>query len=377
MSSTSTAQMVSEPSRRASILLLDGTGQETKVIETLLRDEGHEVSVSQGLDEAEKQVASGRHTCILVMEGVDHAGLSRIVAVSGARKASIVVIGGTPRTKEQIDRLHLADDWVHTSQVESELVHRIARVIARRGRESSLENKVSSMPIDSESFSLIVHDLRTPLNVVYLTLLMLRQTAPKNDPQFGQDLMLVEESFRQLERMLSMLTDYYRLFEPISIVAAQEFSPRRLVDELLEGLTMKGGLKLSPVEVAIDDTCPRVVSLDPIKARLAITYALSNASSAALGKPIRLAMRGVPGRWLVEVTIPQAPPSTFRTGVLSSRLYQRLCGVAAERRGMDLAIASKVSELFGGEARLEQVESTATRIVLDWPERLSEAAANN
>jgi signal transduction histidine kinase len=376
--SSSKAQVASEPSRRASILLLDGTGQETNPIESLLRNEGHDVSVSPGLDEVEKQLASGRHTCILVMEGVDYARVSRIVAASGARETSVVVItDGMPRTQEQYDRLSLADDWVHTSRVEAELVHRISSVLARRTRKSSSTDNNSSMPIDSESFSLIVHDLRTPLNVVYLTLLMLRQTAPKNDPQFGQDLMLVEESFRQLQRMLLMLTDYYRLFEPINSLAIQEFSPRRLIDELLEGLTMKDGVKLSPVDVAIDDSCPHVVSLDPIKAKLAITYALTNASSAASGKPIRLAMRGVPGRWLVEVVVPQTPPSTYRAGALSSRSYQRLCGVAAERRGMDLAIATKVSELFGGEARLDQIPNSSTLIVLDWPERLTESSGND
>jgi signal transduction histidine kinase len=368
---SSTVQTASDLSRRASILLLDGTGQDTNPIESLLRGVGHDVSVSRGLDEAERQVASDHPTCILVMEGVDPAGLSRIIAASGARAASIIVItDGSPGTKEQIDRLRLADDWVHASRIEDELVHRIAHVLDRRASKSSLDGKNSTMPIDSDSFSLFVHDLRTPLNVVYLTLLMLRQTAPKNDPQFSHDLMLVEESFRQLERMLSMLTDYFRLFEPANSLAAQEFSPKRLVDELLEGLVMKGGVKLSPVEVLIEDSCPRVVSVDQMKARLAIMYALINASAAAAGKPIRLAMRGTPGRWLVEVTIPQTPPSTFRAGALSSKSYQRLCGVAAERRGMDLAIASKVSELFGGDARLDQVQDSATLIVLDWPERL-------
>jgi hypothetical protein len=37
---------------------------------------------------------------------------------------------------------------------------------------------------------------------------------------------------------------------------------------------------------------------------------------------------------------------------------------------MDLAIAAKVSELFGGSARLDVVEGQGSTIVLDWPARV-------
>jgi hypothetical protein len=57
--------------------------------------------------------------------------------------------------------------------------------------------------------------------------------------------------------------------------------------------------------------------------------------------------------------------------MLGPSSFERLCGFAAERRGMDLAIAAKVSELFGGSARLELTASRGTVVVLDWPERLA------
>jgi hypothetical protein len=45
----------------------------------------------------------------------------------------------------------------------------------------------------------------------------------------------------------------------------------------------------------------------------------------------------------------------------------------AERRGLDLAIAARVSEMFGGTARLDAVEDRGTTVVLDWPTRLPTA----
>ncbi|MDR3634415.1 MAG: hypothetical protein P4L84_11470, partial [Isosphaeraceae bacterium] len=60
--------------------------------------------------------------------------------------------------------------------------------------------------------------------------------------------------------------------------------------------------------------------------------------------------------------------------VLRSQAFERLCGTAAERRGMDLAIAARVTELFHGSARLD-VAAGGTTLVFDWPERLPDGSA--
>jgi signal transduction histidine kinase len=38
---------------------------------------------------------------------------------------------------------------------------------------------------------------------------------------------------------------------------------------------------------------------------------------------------------------------------------------------MDLAIVARITELFGGTARLDLVEGHGTVVVLDWPARVS------
>jgi hypothetical protein len=55
---------------------------------------------------------------------------------------------------------------------------------------------------------------------------------------------------------------------------------------------------------------------------------------------------------------------------LSPTGFVRLCGSAAERRGMDLAITAKVTESFGGSARLDAEPGRRTTLVIDWPARL-------
>jgi signal transduction histidine kinase len=105
---------------------------------------------------------------------------------------------------------------------------------------------------------------------------------------------------------------------------------------------------------------------------MAIEYALINANAAAQESPIRLTLRGDPDRWIVEVSVDRPPPSSVTSVQLRSQVFERLCGSAAERRGMDLAIAARITELFGGSARLEVVDGRGTTLILDWPARITD-----
>jgi signal transduction histidine kinase len=225
------------------------------------------------------------------------------------------------------------------------------------------------VPIDTRFTSLLVHDLRTPLNVIGLSLRLIEQALPTDDPDVAEDLRFIDENFHALERMLAQLGDYARLFEPGLNLVLSEFSPWRLVEELLENRPARPPRKQAPVHLDIQTSCPDVALLDQARARVALDYALANASAAAGVEPIRLLLRGAPERWIIEIGVDRPPPCSVQSIELRSDAFERLCGSAAERRGMDLAIAARVSELFGGTARLEAVEGRGTSIILDWPAR--------
>jgi signal transduction histidine kinase len=278
----------------------------------------------------------------------------------------LVVVGESADPLALANRLAEADDWVGRRVLDPELPARVARLLKRR--EASLA--VMAGPADPQFFALVVHDLRSPLNVIGLSLRMIQQSVPKGDPELEEDLRYVSENFYLIERMLAQLSDYYRLFDAESQLTLAPFSPRRMVDELIAFVSARSRGKASPFRVDVRPTCPGEVHLDLLRAQQAIRYALANASAASNGTPVRLTMGGGPNRWVVEVAIDQPPPETVTSVTLAPRSFERLCGFAAERRGMDLAIAAKVSELFGGSARLDVVEGQGTTIVLDWPARL-------
>lgn len=229
-----------------------------------------------------------------------------------------------------------------------------------------------SIQLTSRFLSLIVHDLRTPLNVMTLTLRLIDQAAPQDATQLSEDLRVVHENVGQIERMLAYLTDYCRLVDDPPALSAIPFDPRRLVSELVEEQASRSDGK-AQVRLEVRSGCPREVTLDQVRARLAVQHALNNALAAADGAAVTAALDGRPGRLLVEVTIDRPPPATVHPIQLRSDLYERIFGVAQERRGLDLAIAARVSELFGGTARLEIVDARGSRITFDWPDRLPAA----
>ena len=286
---------------------------------------------------------------------------------------TLVVVGEDADLPSPGERLAEADDWVSRRALAKELPARVARLLKRQGMTAVKEKPDSSLPIDSQFFALVVHDLRTPLNVIGLSLRMISQAIPKGDADLDEDLRFVEENFKQIERMLTQLSEYYRLFESEGPMTPTEFNPRRLVEELLEYLATKTGAKRCPVVIDAGSSCPAEVALDPLRARLAIQYALVNATAACNGGPIRLTMRGGPDRWVTEVAIDHPAPASVQSVALSPRSFERLCGFPAERRGMDLAIAARVSELFGGSARLDVVENKGSTVVLDWPARFADS----
>jgi signal transduction histidine kinase len=223
------------------------------------------------------------------------------------------------------------------------------------------------MKLPPRLLSTIVHDLRTPLNVIFLSLQIIKQAIPGDDPELSSDLGVVTENVNQIKEMLSCIGEYGKLLDDRVRLTVGPCDPRWLMSGVLEGPDEE-----SPAaRLEIRDGCPPEVETDVARARLAIQMALANARAAAGSDPVRVVLGGSPDRLVIEVAVDRPPPSMVRPIALRPDLTERLFGAEADRRGLDLAIAARVSELFGGSARLEVDEGRGTRVVLDWPARLA------
>jgi signal transduction histidine kinase len=226
------------------------------------------------------------------------------------------------------------------------------------------------LQLNSKFLSLVIHDLRTPLNVIGLTVRLINQAIPKGDPELQEDLSVLQENVAQIERMLTSLTDYCRLLDDSLGVRREACDPRRMLAEVVEERQARDPSERNPVLLDIRAECPPVVELDPFLARLSMRHAIANAAAAADGTQVHVSAGGSPERLVIECGVNRPPPASVHPVRLRPDIYERLFGTVHERRGLDLAIAARVSELFGGSARLDVFEGRGTSVILDWPARL-------
>jgi len=278
---------------------------------------------------------------------VAFGGLVEAARERGIPTLAVVRPGGDPLSV--VERVRGFDDWVAREAVERELPARVSGLLERAERSG----RALTSSIAPRFLALVVHDLRTPLNVIGLTIRVIAQSCPQQNAEFEEDLSLLQENARQIERMLAQLGDYCRLLEGESPVVGVEFDPQRFLSDFLEDRQSRSGAETTPVRLEVTEQAPREVALDPNRARLAIQHALANAIAAAGKTPVRLRSSGRPGRWVIEFIVDQPPPKTVSSQEIRPEKFERLAGSPAERRGLDLAIAARISTMFGGTTRLE------------------------
>ena len=225
------------------------------------------------------------------------------------------------------------------------------------------------MSFDPRFLMLVIHDLRNPLNVIGLTHRMLADSTIGLDPVAREDLDILGENARQLERMLRQLSDYARLAETAGRDHPLPFDPARLVAEVVEDHNARAPSGSPEVRSAAAPGMPPRVVLDPSRARLAIQSAITSAVVGAEGRPVRVVVGGVEGggRVVIRVVAEAPPRETVVPASLRGDHFDRLVGTPMERIGLELAVVAKVSELFGGEARLELAPGASSTVVIEWP----------
>jgi len=362
--------------RIPTLLVLDETDGVSSPLASLLESRGHRVVSAGSGPEAIDLLQRDSPALAIVARDSTETGMAccrgdeiRMAARSlGIPLLEVVEPEAGPG--DWIDQSEGNEDWVVRGCTPRELDARIARLL-RRVEAGPTGSQTKGSPIDAQFCSLLVHDLRTPLNVIVLSLNMIEHSLPRNDPDVEESIRFIKENYRQIEQMISQLSDYARLFETSTPLSVSEFEPRRLVEALVESNKSRPQSRMSPVVLDIQPTCPTEASLDQLRARMAIEYALLNASAASEGGPVRLTLRGEPQRLVIEVANDQPPRASVTSHRLESHVIERLCGSPGERRGMDLAIAVRITEMFGGTARLEAVKGRGTTVILEWPTRIN------
>ncbi len=225
-------------------------------------------------------------------------------------------------------------------------------------------------PLTAKLLSLIVHDLRNPLNAVNLSLQVIDQEVPPGCPELQDDLGMLKENVTQLERMLRHLADYARLIEEPLTLRPLPFDPRRLLTDMVaEQSSRVPGGTASQLGLELRPGCPTEVELDQSRSHMAIHHLIANAVASAEGAPVRIVAGGGAGRLVVEAAVDRPPHPSTEPVALRPDQFERLMGTPAARVGLELGIVAHISELFGGTARLAVNRGQGTSVILEWPVR--------
>lgn len=346
-----------------SVLIFDQEAKIASRIAALLGIDDSPGSIHKTSEGFQNALRRGRPSLAVIVLGSASPGIPASSNLGrSARDLGIPTLAVAESTPDSV-RISSFDDWVSAEAIDRELAIRAARLVESRS--------VSTLPaIDPHFLALVVHDLRTPLNVIGLTIRAIGQSTPHPSAEFEEDLTFLQENARQIDRMLAQLADYCRLVEGESNAhsgQAFEFDPRRFLSDFIEDRQSRPGVETTPVRLELAEQSPAEVKLEQTRARLALQHAVANAVAAAGEGAVRVRSSGKADRWVIEIIVDRPPPPTVQSVDLRPGTFERLAGVAAERRGLDLAIAARVSELFGGSARLEIESGRRSTIILEWP----------
>ncbi len=236
-----------------------------------------------------------------------------------------------------------------------------------RFRKSTPESKMPTISHDLSAglLRLIAHDLRTPLNVISLSLRMIDESA-RSEGLEVTDIEIAEQNVRQLARILNVISDLARVAEGSSASEPAKLVPDRWITEVAQSVTVDDH---NVVAVTVDSSCPQEVWIDQGTARIAVEHAIENAIASAEGAPVTVKGFGEGGMWGVDITIDRVSVSKPETFEIDPDFpLDQWIGSNNRRPALDLFLTARICRALGGKTIIAVSpvdQRTTTRLI--WP----------
>jgi K+-sensing histidine kinase KdpD len=241
--------------------------------------------------------------------------------------------------------------------------------MALKFRKSTCESKMPTIPIPQDLSAwllrLIAHDLRTPLNVISLSLRMIDESVRSEGLEIA-DIDVAEQNVCQLARILNVVSDLARVIEGSAACEPAKLVPGRWIAEIAQSVPVDS---LVEVSVTIDPSCPAEVWIDQATARIALEHAIAGAIAAAEGAPVAIKAVGTGDMWGVDITTERASISKPETYEIDPDFpLDQWIGSNTRRASLDLFLTARICRSLGGKTIVEvspEDKQSTTRIV--WP----------
>ncbi len=138
---------------------------------------------------------------------------------------------------------------------------------------NTIETRLTNALPHSEVLRLLIHDLRTPLNVIGLALRLL---ADSSDSEMMREVEFAESSVQQMVRILKLVGELARAVDPKTLAASVRVNVREWVQGVVASVAQEVG-----VVVNFEESLPESVELHEQLAKSAVRLAYENAMAAS------------------------------------------------------------------------------------------------
>lgn len=258
--------------------------------------------------------------------------------------------------------LEAVGHWVGMVAHRAELVERIARDAADRGRRVAAEELVT----------VLAHDLRNYLTPLRARIDLIRRRARReNRGREVQDADVASQELERLSRLIGDLLDVARLEQGIFAVEPEPFDLADLARQTAHALKTPA----TPVVVEAPDEV--VIIADPNRVRQALENLLANAlKHSPKGAPVTITVertKRAQAEWAVVTLTDQGPG--IAPDVLP-RLFDRFAaGSGSTGLGLGLYLARRIAEVHDGTLTVDSRPGEGARFRLALPAEASQDGA--
>jgi len=240
-----------------------------------------------------------------------------------------------------------------------EYSERLERMVEEKTRALLEAERLAAI---GEVVSMVVHDLRSPLQVIlYKTFLLKEKLKQLPIPSYERDsfkevLDSINEQVEYMNRMVSDLKDYARMVKPEHV----EVEFRKLVEEVLATFIIPENVK---VKVTVQEGFPKL-QVDPMMMRRVLSNLISNAVDALpQGGSISVDAK-VEGDQIV-IAVEDTGVGIAEENI--QKLFKPFFTTKEKGTGLGLAICKRFVELHGGHISVESRLGAGTRFVIRLP----------